>query len=80
MEVTSKMLQEIEEELRDLKIKKYVDTIKSQGWVPLVYECLECMFHRGRHVMPKTYEYRRALTKWYREKITYIMKCWRSVQ
>lgn len=72
----NEMLKEIESELRDLKKKSYVDTIKSQGWLPLVYECLECLYYRGKLVMPKTYKYRKELVKWYKEQIAYKYKCW----
>ena len=79
-ELTNEVFHEIESELRDLKVKRYVDDIKSQGWEALVYECLECMYYRGKYVMPKTYEYRRELVKWYEEHIKIKIKNWRSKQ
>ena len=78
-EIEPQLFEELEKELKGLKKNHIVDTIIDLGGhCALVYECLECMYHRGRFVMPITYKWRRELTHWYMEYIREESKKWRK--
>lgn len=80
-ELTNDIINECIKELKDLKKADYVNKTEAlTGKIGLVYCCLENMYYRGRFVFPKTYEYRRELTKYYLDYIKNEAKRWRKAK
>lgn len=78
-ELTSNIIWECVDELRIHKKKKCVDDlIDLQGLTGLIYQVLEEMHYHGKCMYPKTYEYRRELTKYYIDSIKNRAKFWRA--
>lgn len=78
-ELTAQIINECIQELRDLKKAEYVNKTEAlTGKIGLVFCCLENMHYRGKYVFPKTYEYRRELTKYFLDYMNTQAKKWRN--
>lgn len=77
--LTSDIINECINELYDCKAKKFLDDIAElQGQIGLIHLALEEMHYHGKLIYPKTYEYRRELTKYYIDSIKNRSKFWRA--